>query len=70
MIKTVQIRPEQAEIIIALDNEVARISRDRALAIRVALYGLVDGADVIKNIHPDGTVTLEAEDPEYSEIED
>lgn len=69
MKQTLQIRPEQAREIVALNKGVkvaeaklAEAKARRDIGIAVALAGLVDDKTIVDSIADDGTVTIEVPD--------
>ena len=74
MKQTVQIRPEQAREIVALNVGVkaaeARLAEAKArrdIGITIALAGLVDDKTMVDSIADDGTVTLTVPDEQKQE---
>lgn len=55
----VQIRPEQAKVIIDIDAGIRRLEETKMVAINAALAGLIDDDVTITRIESDGTVWVQ-----------
>jgi len=55
-----KINPAQAAMIIALNDRIEGLTKDRDLAINVAIAGLIVGQVSVDKVHIDGTVLVTA----------
>jgi len=54
-----KIRPEQAAIIIELNNQINVLTKSRDIALSVAVAGLASGPVLVEEVRADGTVTTQ-----------